>query len=158
MDSQTLVHTAKFTSIIPAIFISGYTFMASQNAIPQLYDERPHISTPIFKRIFHAGGKPAIPLSILSLASSAYLAYEIPGKRHLWVTAVVSILAIRIYTQMMMPGIERLIQIADSGRQVQDKVDQTLEHGQLMIRWVNETYVRSALALGAGLAGLWASI
>lgn len=59
---------------------------------------------------------------------------------------------------MMMPGIERLIQIADSGRQVQDKVDQTLEHGQLMIRWVNETYVRSALALGAGLAGLWASI
>ena len=158
MNSPTLIHAAKFTSIIPAIFISGYTFMASQNAIPQLYDERPHMSTPIFKRIFHAGGKPAIPLSITSLVSSAYLAYQIPEKRHLWAAAAASILAIRIYTQMMMPGINRLIEIADSGTQVQDKVEQTLEHRQLMVRWVKETYVRSVLALGAGLAGLWASI
>jgi hypothetical protein len=158
MDLPTLIHTAKLTSIIPTLFISGYTFMASQNAIPQLYDVKPQVSTPIFARIFHAGGKPAIPLSILSLASSAFLAYEIPEKRVLWMVAAAAVLAIRFYTQMMMPGINRLIEISEAGRDVQGKVEQTLEHRQLMVRWVRETYVRSALAFAAGLAGLWASI
>ena len=158
MDSASLINTAKFTAIIPAIFLSGYTFMASQNTISQLYDEPVHIGAPLFKRVFHAGGKPAIPLSVLSLLSSSYLAYEVPEKRLLWITAAASILAIRIYTQMMMPGINRLVEIADGGKDVQRKAEQTLEHRQLMISWVNETYVRSAMAFLAGFAGLWASL
>ena len=158
MDSSALVHTAKFTSIIPAFIICGYTYMASQNAIPQLYNEPPQISTPLFVRIFHAGGRPAIPLSILSLISSTYLAYQIPETRLLWALAGIAILAIRLYTQAMMPGVNRLIEIAEGGNQVLRKAEQTLEHRQLMASWVRDTYGRSALAFLAGFAGLWASI
>lgn len=158
MDSQTRTHAAKLLSITSSFLIAGYTFGFSQNGVSELYDERPQVGAPIFKRIYNTGGHVAIPLSISSILSSAYLAYVIPEKRNVWVTATALIVAIRFWTDyVMMPGINRLIRISDDKR-VQEKAEQTLEHRQLMVRWVEQNYLRSAAALLSGLAGLWASL
>ena len=68
------------------------------------------------------------------------------------------IVAIRNCTQLAMgPGIKRLVEISEDER-IQEKVEQTLEHRQLLIRWVKLNYGRTAMALWAGLSGLWAII
>lgn len=158
MDSPARIQTAQLLSTTSSLLVAGYTLGFSQNGVSELYDERPQISTPIFTRIFYAGGRVAAPLSISSLLSSAYLAYVIPEKRKLWATAAALILAIRFGTEyVMMPGIKRLIAISED-EEVQEKTEQTLEHRQLMIRWVKQNYLRSTAALVSGLVGLWASI
>lgn len=154
MDLQV----AKIISTTTSLVISGYTLGFSQNGVLELYDERPQISTPIFKRIYYTGGFAAIPFSISSMLSSAYLAYAIPEKRKLWGVAATLILGIRFWTEyVMMPGIKRLIAISDD-RRIQEKSEQTLEHRQLMIRSVKQNYIRSAAAFASGLLGLLASI
>lgn len=158
MDSEMPIQAAKVLSTTSSLVIAGYCLGFSQNGVSELYDERPQTSTAIFKRIYVTGGYVAIPLSITSMISSAYLAYALPEKRKLWGTAAALILAIRFWTEyVMMPGINRLSVISEDKR-IQEKSEQTLEHRQLMIRWVKQNYVRTAAALGSGLAGICASI
>lgn len=57
----------------------------------------------------------------------------------------------------MLPGITRLIQISED-REVQSKSEQTLEHRQLLKKWVAQNYVRSVLFLTSGFVGLWATV
>ena len=56
----------------------------------------------------------------------------------------------------MRPGIKRLIAISEN-KEAQLKSEQTLEHQQLIKSWVKSNYLRSSVALGVGLAGLWVS-
>ena len=158
MDNPILLQTAKLTSILPAVFLSGYCYNASQNFVPKLFDQRPHISTPIFKGLFDSGGRVALPLFLLSSASSFLLVYAVPEKRTLWIIAAVLPLTLGLWTfVVMMPGVRRLVEISRCKGQL-DKSEQTLEHRQLLKSWVWQNYVRSLFVLAAGGIGLWACI
>ena len=58
----------------------------------------------------------------------------------------------------MMPGIKRLMALASADKGVLDKSEQTLEHRQLMTRWVKQNFVRTAVLLVGSVAGLWATV
>lgn len=157
MDSQTRIQTAQILSITSSMLISGYCLGFSQNSVSELYEEGPQVSTRIFKRIFHKGAYVGIPFSITSIASSAYLAFAVPEKRKLWLIAGALIISIRFLTDVvMMPSMKRLVAISEDEKLLA-RTEQTLEHRQLLVQWVNQNYLRVGVALASGLLGLWAT-
>lgn len=157
---KSLVNTALFLSPAAALFQAGYGLAFSQNAIPQLYDLPPHQSTPLFRRIFEAGGKIAVPMSLTSAAAAAYLARlcTSPTQRKMYIfAALFSILPMPYTGLVMMPGIKRLIAISESP-EAQEKSEQDLEHRQLLRGWVIHNYVRTVMYVVGGGLGLWAGV
>ncbi|KAK4545608.1 hypothetical protein LTR36_002560 [Oleoguttula mirabilis] len=159
MDTSSLIQTAKLIAVPLPLILAGYQFAFSQNAIPPLYDEKAEVSTPIFKRIYHTGATIVVPGSIASLAASAYLAYTIPSQRSIWGTAVGSLVCFSLWTPLVMKpsNITRLLEISES-KTMQEKASANLEARQLLHKWVSQNYVRMALLLVAGVAGLRATI
>ena len=157
MDSTPVIFTVKLASIIPSLMLAGYT-VARYGYISRLYDERPQISTSLFKTSFRHSGKWAVPMCQFMLLASAYLAYFIPEKRKLWIVAADMAIGELVWTRFaMFPGIQRIIAISEDEK-VQKKCEQTLEHRQLMTTWAKQNFVRTAFAVVGGMAGLWASM
>ncbi|CAK3928674.1 Hypothetical predicted protein [Lecanosticta acicola] len=157
---KILVNISLLTAPAAAIFQAGYGFAFSQNTVPQLYDERPHHSTPIFARIFKAGAYVAVPMSLLSAASSTYLSIlcTSPLQRRLYTLAALGAFLPLPYTWgMMMGGSKRLLAISESVEE-QNKSEQTLEHRQLFKSWAFHNHVRNLLYTVGGFASLWAGI
>lgn len=62
------------------------------------------------------------------------------------------------WTSLVMgPGIKRLIEM-EGDVKVLEKSEQTLEHEQLLRRWVRGNFVSTALYILSGGVGLWAAI
>lgn len=158
MDTTTAIRMAKSTFLSTSFIIGGYSLAGSQQVVPLLFDGPPQSSTPIFKRYFFRGAPIVPPGSLLSTAAAVYLAYIVPSQRRLWLTALIASFLNSPWTLgVMLPGITRLIQISED-REVQSKSEQTLEHRQLLKKWVAQNYVRSVLFLTSGFVGLWATV
>lgn len=159
MDTSTAIHYAKLVSFPTAFFLSGYSLSYSQCTVPQLYDVRPQISTPIFKNVFYGGASVVVPGALLSSAASAFLAYAVPEHRRVWASAAAAVLFTQPWTALvMMPGIKRLLEISEANAAVQSKVEQTLEHRQLLKTWVAQNFLRAGLYFVGGLAGMYATL
>lgn len=158
MDTASLIQTAKLIAVPIPLILAGYSFGFSQNAVPHLYDQQAEISTPIIRKIYYGGAKVMAPGGLLSLASSAYLAYAIPSQRSYWATAVGSMVIFFLWTPLVMApsNINRLLQISES-KTMQEKASANLEARQLLHKWVNQNYVRMALLLVAGASALRAT-
>ncbi|KAK5126955.1 hypothetical protein LTR85_008313 [Meristemomyces frigidus] len=159
MDTSALIQTAKLIAVPIPLVLAGYSLGFSQNAVPQLYDQKAEVSTPILRRIYYDGAKVMAPGGILTFVSSAYLAYAIPAQRSIWATAVGSMVCFFLWTPLVMApsNINRLLQISED-KAMQEKASANLEARQLLHKWVNQNYVRMALLLVAGVAGLRATI
>ncbi|KAK6439425.1 hypothetical protein LTR95_004373 [Oleoguttula sp. CCFEE 5521] len=154
MDSPTALVTAKMIAIPLALTSAGYGFSASQNTVPRLYKEPAKTATSIFAHVFHTGGQFVVPSTLLSVASSAFLAYSIPRQRQVWGTVAVTTLAALPWTWVvMMPGIKRLLAISEDEK-LQHKCGGSGEHTYLLKKWVGQNYVRASFFLIAGLIGL----
>ncbi|KAK0324512.1 hypothetical protein LTR82_004217 [Friedmanniomyces endolithicus] len=84
MDS---IIAAKLVSISSAFILSGYMLSPSQNTLPLLYPQPASVSTVLFRGVFNRGAALVIPVTGLSVAASAYLAYTAPTgstERTLW--------------------------------------------------------------------------
>ena len=157
MDSPNIILTAKLASIVPSLMLAGYT-ISRYGYIATIYDERPQISARLFRSSFRRSGKVAVPLIQFMLLSSSYLAYVVPEKRKLWLLAAAMAMGEFVWTGFVMfPGIER-IEAISKDEKMQKRSEQTLEHRQLMIKWIKQNFVRTAMATVGGLAGLWASM
>ena len=154
MDSPTALTTAKLTSIPLTLMAAGYGICASHNIVPRLYREPASTATSIFTHVFHTGGSIVVPTGLTSAPASLYLAYPQPRQRKLWLAAAAGTLLTLPWTRLwMFPGIMRLIAISeDAALQSQSAVSR--EHVVLLRRWVVENYVRSAMFLAGGLAGV----
>jgi len=159
MDSRTALQTAKLIAVPLPFALAGYSFAFSQSAVPQLYDQPAEVATPILKSIYYKGAAVVVPGNFLSLAATAYLAWKIPAQRHTWATAAGSLVALILWTPLVMApsNIKRLLEISES-KALQTKATANLEHRQLLAKWVGQNYVRMALLLVAGVAGLQGTI
>lgn len=155
IDQKAVLQAAQFASAASALFAAGYGFAFSQNVLPTLYDVKPQISTPAFKQIYYQGAKVVPPTTILAAASAGYLAYVLPEQRNEYIKVVAASLATQVWTVVvMMPSIKRLLAISEADEKTQGRIEMSLEHRQLMIKWVRQNWVRSGLALFAGVTAL----
>lgn len=155
IDQKTAFQAAQFTSAASALFVAGYGFAFSQSAVPQLYDVKPQISTPVFKQVYYQGAKVVPPATILAAASAGYLAYVVPEQRREYIKVAAAALATQVWTLVfMLPGIKRLIAISEADEKTQGRIEMSLEHRQLMIRWVRQNWIRTGMSLYAGVTAL----
>lgn len=159
LDSRQLLQAAKLIAVPLPFAVAGYSYAFSQNAVPALYEQPAEVSTPAIRDIYRNGARFVVPGNILSLAATAFLAWKLPAQRNLWSTAAGSLVALIAWTPLVMlkSNINRLLQISES-KALQEKATVTLEARQLLIRWVRENYVRVALSLAAGIAGVRATL
>lgn len=140
------------------MFLTGYCLSFSWNTFPALYEVRPQVSAPAFKQIFGNAGPIVPPLTLLSTATSAYVAYYFPQQRREWTTAAVAMGLSVVWTGIFMTkGINRLKAIADDEKKTR-KSEQNLEHRQLLIRWVKQNWVSVALQAVSGVVALKAIV
>lgn len=157
MDNPTLIRSAKLLTIPIPLLLAGWSLGFSRNSVPPLYDQPADISTPIFVRIFYSGGPVILPGSLITQAATAYLTYIEPANRRIWGFAFGCQVALSLWTWLVMfKGIGRLITISESP-ELQEKATANLEARQLMVRWVKQNYVRSALLAATGFAALGAT-
>ncbi|KAH0283454.1 hypothetical protein M436DRAFT_82386 [Aureobasidium namibiae CBS 147.97] len=156
MDSTL---TAQIISISGAFFLGSYNTTFSQNVIPHLYNLPSSISTPLFDKIFHKGGATIMPIATVAIAANCYLAYNSDGTtRKLYGSAAILVLASLPLTKfVMMPGIQRLVDIGRSAA-LQSKGVVDTEVTTLLKTWVKQNYFRGSLHLTAGLLGLFAAL
>ena len=158
VDPRTANQTAKLLSSASSLLLGGYCLSFSQNSIPPLYDVRPQISTPVFSAICGSAIPILPPLTLLSTSASAYLAYALPEQRRQWATSAIAMGLTFVWRGMVMvPGVRRLQQISEK-KEVLLKSEQSLEHRQLLIRWVKQNYVSVMLQLVSGVVALRAII
>jgi hypothetical protein len=158
VDPKTAINTAKLLSAGSSFFLAGYCLSFSWNTFPAIYDVRPQVSTPVFKQIWAAAGPIVPPLTILSTATSAYVAYYLPEQRREWTTAAVAMFLGVPWTGLVMwKGITKLQTIADSDA-LKRKSEQNLEHRQLLIRWVKQNWIAVALQAVSGVVALKAIV
>ncbi|KAK5175724.1 uncharacterized protein LTR77_000863 [Saxophila tyrrhenica] len=152
------IRTATFLSFPPALILTGYTLSFSHSTVPALYDHKPQQTTPIF-RLLSTHSSALIPtLTLLSTSASAYLAYVLPEQRREWTTAAAAMfLTVPWRALMMGKGEKRLVEISKEER-VRAKSEMTLEHRQLMIRWVKMNWVNVVLGAVSGVTGLMAVV
>lgn len=159
IDQKTALQCAQFASAASTLFMAGYGFAFSQSAVPQLYDVKPQISTPIFKQIYYQGAKVVPPGAIIAAASSGYLAYILPEQRNEYIKVAASAVATQLWTiVIMLPSIKRLIKISESDEKTQGRIEMSLEHRQLMIKWVRQNWIRTGIALFGGVTALKAML
>ena len=159
IDQKTAFQAAQFASAASALFAAGYGFAFSQSAVPQLYEVKPQISTPVFKQIYYQGAKVVPPAAIIAAASSGYLAYTVPEQRNEYIKVTAASIATQIWTVVvMLPSIKRLIQISEADEKTQGRIEMSLEHRQLMIKWVRQNWIRTGLSLFAGVTTLSAML
>jgi hypothetical protein len=162
MDSiispQTAIRLAKLTSFPAAFVLSGYMLSFSHNTVPALYDHKPQVTAKVFTA-FHKNAGAIFPgLTFLSASASAYLAYALPEERREWATAATAMFATipwALYSMTRQPT--RMEAIATDER-VTAKSEMTLEHRQLMIRWVKANWINVALQMFSGVSGLLAVV
>lgn len=160
MDSSTALTSAKLISVPLTLMAAGYGICASHNIVPRLYPEPAGTATSIFTHVFYTGGSIVVPTGITSALASAYLAYNSSNssQRKLWIGAATGTLLTLPWTRLWMyPGIMRLIAISKDAA-LQSKSAASGEHVTLLRKWAVENYVRSAMFLAGGFAGLWASV
>ena len=153
------IPTAKLLSFSTAFTLAGYNLSFSQNVLPAIYDHRPQFSALAFRQIYKSF-YPLVPcLSLLSVSSSAYLAYVLPTEeKRQWQVAALTMFGSLSWTAwVMIPGTERLRAIAEK-KEVTEKSEMNLEHRQLMIRWVKQNYVVVALQFVSAVLGLRAAM
>lgn len=152
---DTTIRTAQALGLTSAILLSGINLGSSLLTIPLLSTRPPSISTPFFHEFYLRGAATLVPLGIFSAACSALVAYLLPAQRRIWTLAAVGAAAQTPWTLLVMMGTNRkLIEIAESAVQ-REKVGRG-EVAGLLARWAWMNAVRGLLALGGGLAGLWA--
>ncbi|KAF2164759.1 hypothetical protein M409DRAFT_24664 [Zasmidium cellare ATCC 36951] len=160
MASKHLTQASIFLAPATSLFMAGYSFAASQNTLPHLFALRPQTSIPIFTRVFHDGGKIAIPASLISGLMSLYVALWCTSSRQrvLFTLAGLCAWATAPWTGFVMwPGIKRLMEMEGDERAM-EKSEQTLEHVQLLRAWVRGNWVRTGAYAVSGGLGLWAAV
>ena len=159
IDQRTALQTAQFASATSALFLAGYSFSFSQSSVPQLYEVKPQVSTPIFKNIYYNGAKVVPLFSIIATISSSYLAYLEPENRRAYLTAAITAFATQPWTVLVMMGpIQRLIKISEADEKTKGRIEMSLEHRQLMIKWVRQNWVRAGLLAVSGAVSLWTTL
>jgi hypothetical protein len=158
IDPKTAINTAKLLSTGSSLFLTGYCLSYSWNTFPALYDVRPQVSTPVFKQIWSSASPIVPPLTLLSTATSAYVAYYFPEQRREWATAAIAMALTVPWTGLvMMKGINRLQAIAGD-EAMKRKSEQNLQHRQLLIRWVKQNWIAVALQAASGVIALKAIV
>ncbi|KAK0264979.1 hypothetical protein LTS09_001388 [Friedmanniomyces endolithicus] len=157
MDS---IIAAKLVSISSAFILSGYMLSPSQNTLPLLYPQPASVSTVLFRGVFNRGAALVIPVTGLSVAASAYLAYTAPTgstERTLWAVSGAVTFAMLPMTQVvMMPGIHRLMDLSSGEASAQQKAAASGELLKLLKAWAAQNWVRVAMSGAGGLLGLYA--
>lgn len=158
IDPKTAIQTAKLVSFSSAFLSAGYTLSFSQAVVPALYDHSPLFSTPAFNRIWKSNAALVPFFHTLSLSASTYLAYVLPEKRQSWTIAAVVMALTLPWTGLVMgPGVKRLQQIEEN-KQATLKSEQSLEHRQLMTRWVRQNYFAVLFSFASAAVGVLAAI
>ena len=154
MDSTTTIGLLKITSIALPLALSGYSFSASHINVTNLYNLPLSKSAPIFATVFRQGGKLMVPAVLVAASSSSYLAYTLTAQRALWAATGVFPFAILPFTSVVMiPGINRVLKVADSSEADRELYTQD-EYRELMRKWVGQNYVRALLLFAGGMVGL----
>ena len=154
IDPKTAINTAKLISTGSSLFLTGYALSFSWNTFPALYDVRPQMSAPVFKQVINSAGQIIPPFTLLSIATSAYVAYYHPQQRQEWTTAAIAMALTFPWTGLVMAkGTSRLQTIA-MDEKVKRKSEQNLEHRQLLIRWVKQNWIIIALQAVSGVVAL----
>ncbi|KAK5677470.1 hypothetical protein LTS10_010042 [Elasticomyces elasticus] len=157
MDPATLLRNAKAIAVPLPFILAGYSYAFSQNAVPGVLDHPATFNTPVFARVFNAGALIIVPGSLLSAATSGYLAYIIPAQRQIWGVAAAASIAPLVWTALIMnSGIKRLIAISED-KAKQEKATANLEHRQLLSKWITQNYMRAGFFFVAGVAAMRAT-
>ncbi|KAK4539715.1 hypothetical protein LTR36_010426 [Oleoguttula mirabilis] len=147
--------TAKLLAVPVAFVTAGYFACASQNSLPLLYEQPPSVSTPIFAGVFYRGAAFVIPTTLVSSAAYAYLACTTPVQRTVYGAAAAALLFNMPLTRIVMiPGINRLIEIGNLSSVEQEKAGQSGEVLKLLEAWNAQNAIRAVLAFAGGVAGL----
>ncbi|KAL8945672.1 MAG: hypothetical protein Q9183_008020 [Haloplaca sp. 2 TL-2023] len=152
---DTLVSTTQALGLTSTLILSGINFGASLLTLPILYTRDPSISTPIFHELYTRGAVSLVPLGIFSAACSALTAYLVPSQRQLWATAAVATASQTPWTLLVMKGTNDRLNGIAGDKVEQQKVDKEEVVG-LLKSWTWMNVGRGLLALGGGMAGLWA--
>ncbi|KAK0287259.1 hypothetical protein LTR35_002753 [Friedmanniomyces endolithicus] len=159
MDS---IIAAKLIFISSAFILSGYMLSPSQNTLPLLYPQPASVSTALFRGVFNRGAALVIPVTALSVAASAYLAYASPAgsmERTLYAASGAVTFAMLPMTQVvMMPGIHRLMDLSNGEASAQEKAAASGEVLKLLKAWAVQNWVRVAMSGAGGLVGLYAML
>jgi len=156
MDEITVT---KFIAIPGAFVMFGYSFASSQNFLPLIFDQPAKIAAPVFSGVFHRGGNVMIPLTSVTAAAFAYLAYRRPAQRVLYASASALTIGFLPWTRIVMyPGIQRLLEISKSSQVQMNAADASGETLSLLKAWYNQNYVRASMAFVGGMAGLFAAL
>ncbi|GAB7345976.1 hypothetical protein MBLNU457_4197t1 [Dothideomycetes sp. NU457] len=156
MDEITVT---KFIAIPGAFVMFGYSFASSQNFLPLIFNQPAKIATPVFSGVFHRGGTFMVPMTSVTAAAFAYLAYRRPAQRSLYATASALVFGFLPWTMTVMyPGIQRLLEIGKSSEVQMNAADASGETLRLLKAWHDQNLVRASMAFAGGMTGLFAAL
>lgn len=155
MDNPIIIRTAQALGLTTALISSGVSFCAAGLCIPPILPLPISESTRILASLYYDGAKLVVPLTITSAVCNGVAAYLLPQAWREYTVAAMLALSIPIYTRVwMMPGIDQLLRVSQMDGSAIQGVRR--EHVlRLLQQWASQTYIRGALALGAGLLGVW---
>ncbi|KIV97331.1 hypothetical protein PV10_01093 [Exophiala mesophila] len=155
MDNPTIIRTTQALGLTTALVSSGISFCAAGLCFPPILPLPISESSRILASLFYSGGKLVVPLTITSAVCNGVAGYLVPQAWREYTVAAILALSIPIYTRVwMMPGINKLLRVSQMDGSAIQGVRR--EHVlQLLQEWASQTYIRGALALGAGLLGVW---
>lgn len=166
-NTPSSLRAASALGLTTSLFLSGVYFASSQLVIHNLYPLPTTTSTKIFTDLYYGGAAVVVPLAFTSAAAWATAAYLAgpgsagsvgggSGDRRMWFgLAMVGVLGTMGYTRLAMMGvIERLLELGEGGALGVGREEVV----ELLGRWKGMNFVRSALAFGGGMAGLWGTL
>lgn len=155
--TSTLANAAKIFAPVSICFAGGLLYSLTSNTADSLRIVRPQQSASLFIANWKRAEAISLPLHLISLASTSFLAYSDPARRTEWGVATLAVILLvpwAVFT--MKPHIGRLEQIAQS-KSIAESREQTLEHEQIFRGLAKMGIVGTFLHVIAGLVELKAA-
>ena len=96
-----------------------------------------------------------VPMTAITSASFAYLAYRRPAERTMYASASALVLGFLPWTRLVMwSGIQRLCEISESPEVQMSAADASGETLELLKAWYVQNFVRASFAFVGGMLGL----
>jgi uncharacterized membrane protein len=155
MDTPTTIKSLQAVGLTSSLLLGGVYFGSSQITIPTLYHLPIAHSTSVFTAFYYRGIPPVVAFSLSSAVCFGTLAYMVPAQRVRWTSAAVLALAPLVWTRTVMANtVDTLLRYnANQIEREKAGVDGLLA---LLKAWQWQNFVRSGMAIAAGLLGIQA--
>lgn len=170
MSSSALLTTASLLGLTTSLYASGIHFSASHLTIPLLLPLPTQQSLPAFKTLYNRGAQLLVPLTLLSVLSSATASYLSPSTplnplrnprgvsaRLGYAIAALSTVSALVWTAAVMLGdIGRMLELDEQlvGKKGRGEGTEREEVERLLRRWRWQNLVRAGCGLVGGVVGL----